>query len=62
MGLPDCGHDERYEMSWREVSKGGQLTHVWFCIACNYDLMTKKIAKEGPLPVKVEEEINQGGM
>lgn len=41
-----CGHDERYEMEWREVSKGGHVTHVWFCIACNYDSVTKHIAKE----------------
>jgi hypothetical protein len=58
--LPDCGHDERYEMEWREVAKkGGQVTHVWFCIACNYESVTRFIAEEDKPSV---EDSYQGGM
>lgn len=38
-----CGHDTRYETKWREVSNVGQVTNVWICIQCNYDIVRKRI-------------------
>lgn len=43
--LPDCGHDERYELHWREENRAGGRANVWFCIACNYEIVTKQIAE-----------------
>jgi hypothetical protein len=39
-----CGHDKRYEVTWKEL-RSYAIVSVYFCIACNYESVTKKISE-----------------
>jgi hypothetical protein len=41
-----CGHDGRFEVTWKEI-RSYAVVFVSFCIACNYESVSKKI-NEGP--------------
>jgi hypothetical protein len=45
MNLLSCGHDERYEVLWHE-DPPAFVFMFHFCLACNYERVTKFIAGE----------------
>jgi hypothetical protein len=40
-----CGHNKYYEVTWKEL-RSYAIVNVSFCIACNYESVTKKILED----------------